>query len=301
MIHKNGKILNPYRIRSFLVVPSIREELFGKIIKLCGEEKPDVIIFDLEDSVHPDFKSKARSILKQYLLEDRKYREEFSGRYFGAVRVNPYGSAHVADDMEIFNELGLEFLGLTKIESPKEVRFFRENSTARQFILPIETIEGFRNRESIMRNMEWYDVLLLGYEDLSSELMIDRPENLNSPNPVINMILETIISAKEMGITMIDAVSRKYGTPENLKALHDECLYTAGLGLSGKVAIHPSQVHVINSVFDKKRLLEKAEAILGKFEKLNDGSFVVAEDNKEMMDRPSYKFFSKVIELWNRG
>lgn len=296
----NRGIVNPYRIRSWLFIPAVKENFFDKIMDLDGENKPDVIVFDLEDSVHVDYKEGAREILRSRLYEDVVYRKEFFRKYVGTIRANSYDTEWFKEDLKLIDMIKPDFFALSKVESADQIRFVRHNSSASQLFVPIETIRGFRNRERIMREMQPHDVFVVGYEDLSAELMIERPE-LDSVNPLTKIILRSIVSARKNNIIMIDAVSRKYGTPENIKSLEEECRYTAEkLGLSSKVAIHPSQVPVINSVFDKDPLIERAKEILGKFEELEDGSFVITNEKKEMMDTPSYRMYSKILDLWNR-
>lgn len=293
-------IVNPYKIRSWIVFPSIKKNFIEKVLNFEGEYKPDAVMFDLEDSVHPDFKKEAREVLRDYLYGNKEYREELFRKYIGSVRINSYETNWFKEDLDLVNEIGFDFLVLPKVESPDQVRYVRGESETPQLFIAVETIKGFENRERIMKEMEWYDVFIMGYEDLSTDLFIERPEYLDSANPLTTILMNSVISARKNDITMVDAVSRKYGTPENLKELEKECLFTRGLGLSSKVAIHPSQVPIINSVFDKKSLLEKAERVLGKFEELKDGSFVISDDKKEMMDTPSYKLYSNILELWNR-
>jgi citrate lyase subunit beta/citryl-CoA lyase len=293
-------MINPYKTRSWLFVPAVKECFFDKVLGLRGREKPDVLIFDLEDSVHAGSKAEARRILHKRLHEGGAYRKEVSGRYVIAVRINSQETAWFREDLELVNRIRPDFLMLSKVESPDHVRAARESGGVPQLFVVIETIKGFENREEIMKEMEWYDIFTLGYEDLSAELMIERPASLDSVNPITDMLLKTVISARKNNVTMIDAVSRGYGTPDNLKRTEDECAFTAGLGLSGKIAIHPSQVQVINSVFDKGPLLERAERVLGMFGELKDGSSVISGDSKEMMDTPSRRLHSKILELWNR-
>lgn len=294
-----GYMVNPFRIRSWLFVPAVKEKFFEKIMTVEGEEKPDVIIFDLEDSVHPNHKSRAREILTSYLHDNEAYRREFSKKYVSVIRANAFGTDWFKDDMKTINRLKPDFFGMSKVESPDEIKYLRENSTVPQFFVPIETIKGFKKREGIIKELSTYDVLVLGYEDLSSELMIERPD-LDSMNPLTKIILRSVVSAREKDVVMIDAVSRKYGTPENIRELEKECLHTCyNLGMSSKVGIHPSQISVINRVFDKRAILRRGEEVLGKFRELKDGSFVITNGGKEMMDTPSYKLYSKILNLWN--
>jgi citrate lyase subunit beta/citryl-CoA lyase len=292
-------VVNPFRIRSWLFVPAVKERFFEKIMFVKGDEKPDVIIFDLEDSVHSDHKDRAREILKSYLHDNEEYRKEFGKKYISVIRANAFDTDWFKDDMDTINIIGPDFFGLSKVESPDEIKYLREKSNASQFFVPIETIKGFRARNDIMKELSPYDVLVLGYEDLSSELMIERPD-LDSMNPLTKIILRSIVSAREEDVIMIDAVSRKYGTPENIRELEKECLHTYyNLGMSSKVGIHPSQISVINRVFDKRPILRRGENVLGKFRNLRDGSFVITNGKNEMMDTPSYRLYSKILELWN--
>ncbi len=142
------------------------------------------------------------------------------------------------------------------------------------------------------------DLFAIGYEDLSAELLIERPADLSIENPLSKILTDCIISAREKDIIMIDAVSRKFGTPENLEQLEKECQFALSLGLTGKVAVHPSQVPIINKVFNKEVLIKKAKNILSQFKELKDGSSVIVREGKEMNDLPSYKMYKKIIELW---
>ncbi len=47
---------NPFKIRSLLFIPAIKESYFDKIADLRDNERPDGIIFDLEDSVSEQYK-----------------------------------------------------------------------------------------------------------------------------------------------------------------------------------------------------------------------------------------------------
>jgi citrate lyase subunit beta/citryl-CoA lyase len=296
MVGQVKSTINPYKIRSWLFVPAIKKPFFYSIMGLEEEDKPDVVVFDLEDSVHRDFKEKARGILREFLL-DQDYRELLFHKYIVTIRVNSFDTEWFSDDAKLISEVKPDFLGLSKVESPEQLAAARRG--CQQLFVPIETIRGLENAEGILEEMTWHDVLVLGYEDLSAELLIERPR-LDASNPLASMLMNAIISARRHGITIIDAVSRKYGSQENLDDLRRECAFTSGIGLASKVAIHPSQVAVINSVFDKRPLLRKAEEVLGRFNELTDGSFVVTGENKEMMDTPSYKFYSRILELWNR-
>lgn len=282
-----------------LFVPAIKERFFDKILELNDGEKPDAIIFDLEDSVDEQYKNDARKILFNRLVKDIQFRAKINSLYKIFVRANSSQTKWFSDDLNLIKEIEPDFVMLSKVEDEKELSLVKKKSKCPQLLVAIESIRGFKNREKILGQMKSKDIFVIGYEDLSGELLIERPDNLSVENPLSKILMDCIISARERGVIMIDATSRKFGTPENLEQLDKECRFTLSLGLSGKVTVHPSQIPIINTVFDKKALIKKAEKVLTQFNELKDGSSVIVREGKEMNDMPSYKMYKKMLELWN--
>ncbi|MDD4990285.1 MAG: aldolase/citrate lyase family protein [Candidatus Pacebacteria bacterium] len=295
-----NKITNPFRIKSLLFIPAIKESYFDKVLEFKGDEKPDGIIFDLEDSVGEQYKNDARKILFNRLVKDMQFKEKISSIYKIFVRINGLKTKWFSDDLNLIKKIAPDFLMLSKIEEKKELILTRKKSKDSQLFVVIESIKGFRNREKILGLMKPSDLFAIGYEDLSSELLIERPDDLSAENPITKILMDCIISVRERNVIIIDAVSRKFGTPENLEQLEKECQFTLSLGLTGKVAVHPSQVPIINKVFNKEVLLKKAEEVLAQFKELKNGSSVIVRESKEMNDMPSYKMYKKLLELWSR-
>lgn len=294
------KITNPFRIKSLLFIPAIKEKYFDKILDLKNNNKPDGIIFDLEDSVNEEYKDNAREILFNRLIKNTGYKTNISNLYKIFIRINSFKTKWFAGDLDLVKKIAPDFVMLSKVEKEKELLLTRKKCKNPQLFVVIESIKGVKNREKILESMKPEDLFAIGYEDLSSELLIERPNDLSIENPISKILIDCIISARDKDIIMIDAVSRKFETPKNLKYLEKECKFTLSLGLTAKVAVHPSQVSIINRVFNKKILFKKARNVLGKFEKLEDGSFVIVSKNKEMIDTPSYKMYKKLLDLWNK-
>src|SRR4051812_44154179 len=95
--------------RSWLFVPADSDKKVGKAI----ESDADAIIFDLEDSVAPDRKAAARDILKG--LPGR------AGGPLWWVRVNPLGSEHHKDDLDLIGIADIHGIVLPKAESGADV------------------------------------------------------------------------------------------------------------------------------------------------------------------------------------
>lgn len=290
--------VNPFKIKSLLFVPAIREDFLKKVLDLEGDEKPDAIIFDLEDSVHENSKIKARELLGRYLIEDKLYRDKIFRKYVVMIRVNDSRTKWFDEDMRLVNLCLPNFLVVPKLESARELSQVRKKSKAEQLLILIETLLGFENSKSIVKSLNGFDILSLGYEDLSSELLIERPERLQVINPLSLIISYLIILARKEKIAIIDSVSRKFKGKSELKNFREECSFTSGMGLTGKLAINPSQVPIINKIFDKTHLVKNAREKIKNFEKLGRDSFVLLNEKGEMLDNPSYKMYKKIMKIF---
>jgi len=285
-------MINPYKINSLLFIPATKERFYKKIFTLKGDKKPDGIIFDLEDSVHPKFKRKAREVLLKFfeLPQNKKIFEE----YIILVRINPVTSTFFKEDLRLIRKIRPHILMTSKAETANELKIYKK--IYKQLFVVVETLKGIFNLRSILRETRKTDLFAIGYEDLSSELLIERPENLKDANPLTFILMYSIILSRYFSVPMIDAVSR-YFKKTDLMKLKKECEYTARLGLIGKVAIHPNQIPIINRFFKRRKaeIKKNASKIIKKFTNLSDGSFVVVD--KGMMDTPSYKLYSKLIKM----
>jgi len=170
-----------------------------------------------------------------------------------------------------------------------------------QFLIPIETLKGYENYKEIISEMKQEDVLILGYEDMSAELLIDRP-NLNSMNPLTIILFNLLIEARKQGITMIDAVFRGYSQKQE-KELKEECEFTSKLGLTSKVCIHPNQVKIVNQIFakTKKAYLNFLEEGKRKIETaVKEQGVSVSNIKERMIDEPLLKAYKLIKEKWHK-
>ncbi len=292
-------MVNPYLIRSWLIFPAIKERFIRKTLTLIDENKPDVIIFDLEDSVADTFetKTKAREQLITYLLHSRHLRQQFYSMFCIGIRINNHNSPYTQCDIEAVKKINPNFVIIPKIETTQEVIEYQNIFLNTQLCVIIETLTGYENRDAITKALRPYDILAIGYEDLSSELGIEKPSDLTQPNPLVHILNECIISAKKNRVILKDGPSRKYGSLKNLRDFKEECQLSFQMGFGSKVAIHPTQIKIINSIFNKEKLRERAEQVLKEFDSLKDGTFVIGSQQSEMMDKPSFNLYSKTLKL----
>ncbi len=292
-------MINPFRIRSFLFVPAIKQHYFDNLFNLSGEKKPDGIIFDLEDSVAGDSKNSARKLLEE-LFNDSEKAHFLKENYVICVRVNKIGTSWFKDDCKLIQKIKPHFLMLAKVETAKEIHTARKVSRNIQLIVAIETLRGLHNADLILSQLTSFDVVVAGYEDPSAELLIERPSDLAQLNPLSFFFMQCLFAVRRHKLVMIDAPSRKFADTKALSEFKKECELTNSYRLSGKMAIHPEQVSIINQCFDKQDLIKESAKIIGEFDSLTDGSSVLTDKHKEMIDTPSYKLSKEILRLWNQ-
>jgi citrate lyase subunit beta / citryl-CoA lyase len=291
--------INPFKIASLLFIPALNTKFVNKALTFTGINKPDGIIFDLEDSIHPDSKKQARENLLT-IFHTKKLITQLQAKYIICVRVNHPSTPWFAADLRLVNQIKPNFLMLPKADSAKTVVAVRRKSLVKQMIVAIETMTGLKNISEITAAMNFYDFLATAYEDPASELLIERPPDLNSVNPLTSFMMICILAARTNNLLVIDGPARLFNGQKAIKQLEKECVFSLRNGLNCKIAIHPNQVSVINKIFNKKLVLAKVKNVLGQFKSLANGSFVIVNDRHEMMDTPSYKMYTKLLAYWNK-
>ena len=259
--------------RSWLFVPADSEK---KIVKAVDSEA-DAIIFDLEDSVAPANKKAARDILKN--LPQR------SGGPQWWVRINPIGSQFHKDDLLLFKKADLHGIVLPKAESGEDVT----QLSHRTGNIPIHAIVTetaaslfglltYRDPKSPLAAMSW------GAEDLSAALgaasKYDADGGLSFTYRLARSLC--LAGAVAAGVQPVDGVFADFKDEKGLRA---EAEAARREGFTGKLAIHPAQVAVINAAFTPSDAeVKHAAAIVAAFEAQPDAG-VLSVDGK-MVDRP---------------
>lgn len=271
--------------RSLLFVPAIKlPEYAAKLADL----RTDGLIFDLEDSVSPTAKVRARELLRSYLTN-------FPPKQPVYIRVNSIASPFYEEDMRLVADLEPDVLMLSKVESAEELRDAQKRTSSMprtkrppiSLFAVVESLRGHSNRNEILSLLDENSLYALGYEDFSAELDIDRPE-IDVPGPINTLLIENILCAKLKRIPIIDAISRLF-KPQSMALFKKETEYGRSIGLCGKVAIHPNQLPLIHRVYHDESFALEQEQTLKAFNGLNDGSAVIVNNQGEMEDTPSLK------------
>ena len=277
---QDAKMTEP---RSWLFVPADSEK---KVAKALASDA-DAVIFDLEDSVAPARKAAARDILK--------HMPERSGGPAWWVRINPLGSQHHKDDLDLIRKADIQGLVLPKAESGADVAqlAYRTGSIPIHAIVT-ETASSlfgllsYSDPKSPLAAMSW------GAEDLSAALgaasKYDESGELSFTYRLARSLC--LAGAVAAGVQPVDGVFADFRDEKGLRADTEAARRE---GFTGKLAIHPTQVPVINAAFTpSKAEVKHAAEVVAAFEAEPDAG--VLSISGKMIDRPHLIQARRVLE-----
>ncbi len=281
--------------RSLLFIPGNNERFLVKSTSL----KPDILCFDLEDSVPSNDKQVARKLVADHLASRQEDKE--SSTY---VRINSVDSGLVEEDLDKIIVKGLDGIVIPKISNSQEVieiadkiglLVSKRGISSRIRIIPsIETAKGVINANSIALAHENVVALVFGVFDYLYDMNIDVEyddgisyEYARSKIPV---------DAKAAGIEALDGIWQEVNDIDGLIA---DATNARKLGYSGKTLIHPSHIIPVHDIFrPTNKQIEWAEKVLAAlqdaFEKGNTRGAILLDG--KMIDAVHYKQAKSVIK-----
>ena len=269
--------------RSWLFVPADSDKKVAKAL----DSDADAIIFDLEDSVAGEQKAAAREILKG--LPKR------SGGPEWWVRVNPLGTEYHKDDLEVIGVADIRGIVLPKAESGADV----VQLSHRTGNIPIHAIVtetaaslfgllSYRDPKSMLAAMSW------GAEDLSAALGASSKYDADGGLSFTYKLARSLCLAGAVaaGTQPVDGVFADFRDDEGLRA---ESEAARREGFTGKLALHPAQVPIINAAFTPSEdEVRHAAEIVAAFEAQPNAG--VLSVGGKMVDRPHLVQARRVLE-----
>ena len=263
------------KLRSLLFVPADRPERFVK----AAASGADALILDLEDSVAPEKKDTGRAAIAQWLAGERSVTT--------FVRVNPFDGGLTAADLAAVLPGRPDGLFLPKAEGAASVDALLAMMGGLTLpILPIATetpaaIFQLGSYGAVARNLAG---LTWGAEDLPAAIGAatsrEADGSYTAPYELVRSL--TLFGAHAAGVPAIETVFPRIDAPDALAA------YVARArrdGFTGMMAIHPSQVSIINEGFTPTAAeIAHARAVIDAFA-ANPGVGALKLDGK-MIDRP---------------
>jgi citrate lyase subunit beta/citryl-CoA lyase len=221
-----------------LFVPGDRPD---RMVSACASGA-DALILDLEDAVAAGAKEAARRAVRSF-LERRRRMPLF-------VRVNPIGSPLLADDLAAIRAAAPDAIVLPKAEGAPSIRALDAllGSGDLPPILPIatETPAAIFALGSYAEVGERLCGLTWGAEDLPAAIgaAISREEDGSYTAPFQMVRSLALFAAHAAGVPAIETVYPAFRDLEGLAAYAGR---GARDGFTGMMAIHPTQVVVINA------------------------------------------------------
>ncbi|MGI9388289.1 MAG: HpcH/HpaI aldolase/citrate lyase family protein [Methyloligellaceae bacterium] len=291
-------------MRSFLFVPADSERNLSK----CLQSGADAIILDLEDSVTPDRKGAARSNAAAFLgckTDVGSETRTSPPRPRIYVRINDLQSDLWGTELEAVAGAEPDGIILPKPRSGLDIQTvcselisLEQNAAAPGAIeiiaIVTETAESLLNMASYIGASPRLTGLCWGGEDLSAVLGAEdnRDTAGRYTSPYLMARTLSLITAAAVEAQAIDSVFTNFRDDDGLKAEAEEAVRD---GFTGKLAIHPAQVPIINNVFTPSRAaIEAAKRIVAVFEERRDHGAVSLDGR--MIDRPHLIRAQKLLE-----
>ena len=275
-------------MRSLLFVPADG----GAKLDKAMASGADAVILDLEDSITPERKAQARAAALEFLkaAQTKKQRPRL------LVRINGLDTGMTDADLDAVVVGKPDAILFPKAEGGATVTHVDAMLTAREAAAGLpegsikilaQTVESavglftagsYRNSSARLIGMTW------GPEDLSSELGAEANREadgmLTEPYRLARSIC--LFGAAAAKVPAIETIHVNFRDPDVLR--RDTELARRD-GFSGRLAIHPAQVAVINEVFTPSpEQIAKAKAVVAAFA-AQPGAGAVGIDGK-MYDRP---------------
>ena len=275
-------------MRSLLFVPADSAKKLDKAMASGA----DAVIVDLEDSIAPERKAQARKLAAAFVREAAKLAQ----RPRLLVRINGLQTGLSDADLDAVVAARPDAIMLPKAEGGAAIIHADAKLSAREAIagltarhvkivaLATETAQAlflagtYRGASARLTGLTW------GAEDLSAELGAEANRDADGrfldPYRLARALCLAAAAAAEA-----QAIDTVYVDFRNDAGLRRECEEGRRDGFTGKLAIHPGQVAVINEVFTPTAAsVARAKAIVAAFA-AQPGAGAVGIDGK-MFDRP---------------
>ena len=208
----------------------------------------DSIILDLEDAVSPDEKDSARLLVRSALKD-----MGFKGVEI-TVRINSIDTDYWKHDLDAIIPLRPNLIMPPKASCAEDIRTvdaYIEEVERRNGIevgtvklIPlIETALGVENAYRIASACPRVAAIFLGGEDLTADLRCKRTKEGNEIDYARKRL---VMAARAAGVDVYDTPFTDVNDDEGIEV---DAEYAKSLGFTGKSAIAPRHVKVINAVF----------------------------------------------------
>lgn len=289
-------------MRSWLFVPGDSET---KLAKVAGYGA-DVVIVDLEDAVAPPAKARARMLARGF-LDTHGQRVLAGGGFARWVRINPLDSSLWREDLAAVMPGRPDGIMVPKAAGPEQLQ------TLAAELYELEQRHGLTTGETRMlplvsetpaaalgiaayvgASLPRLAGLTWGAEDLSAAIGATRKRDSRGywADAFRFVRAQVLLSAHARGVMAIDTLHAEFRDLDGLARIAAESYAD---GFTGMLAIHPSQVPVINAAFTPSEAqIARARAIVDAFS-ANPGKGALQLDG-QMIDQPHLDQARRLLE-----
>ncbi len=273
--------------RSFIFSPGLKPDMFPKALASGA----DIVCVELEDGIAPKDKDEARK--KALALFETPQANDGVERI---VRINCLRTAFGLADVQAILDTDTPppAVMLPKVMSPDEIVWLDDILTERahdiRLHIIIETNAALEAAHDIARASPRIEALFFGGVDMAAELHCKT-----TWEPLLYARSRVVHAAASAGIEAIDVPYLDLEDPEGME--REACL-VRDLGFSGKGAIHPKQIQILNGVFTPdETAIAHAKKILQTFAEADTGLVIV--DGK-LIEKPVLREMRRVLSIAER-
>ncbi|UTC65577.1 CoA ester lyase [Treponema sp. OMZ 788] len=247
----------------------------------------DSIIYDLEDAVSLDEKDSARTLVRNALSFLNFTHSEIT------VRINPIDSPYWEKDLEAIIPVLPDGIVIPKAsvdavhsveQKINEIKSEHKITKDFSFLMLVESARGIMDVNSIAKASPLIQGLLLGGEDYSVDMGIQRTR-LSKELEYARFSLTT--AAHAYGL---DSLDTPFTDVEDFEGLRLDTAFSKSIGFSGRLVINPRQVEDIHKIFSPSAAeIERAQAILQAAEEAKQKGLGVFSFKGKMVDLPVIK------------
>ncbi len=272
--------------RSLLFAPASKPGLLDKALAAGA----DIVCADLEDAVPQDEKDAARLLGIAFISAHEAARSR------RAVRVNSLRSRAGLQDIMALQDAAppTGTICLPKVESGEEVRWAADLlriAPGLRLAAFVETAQGLERAFEIARSSPRLDFLVFGAVDLCADM------NLPLEDEALAYARGRLSHAAHAGgIDLLDVPCVEF---RDRAEVERQARLAKRLGFTGKAAIHPGNIDIINAVFSATQAeIEEATAIVAAFEGSRGG---VTTWRGKLVEEPVVKRMVKLLRTHVRA
>jgi len=296
--------------RSLLFIPGNNKKFLDKSKTLS----PDIICYDLEDSVPLNEKENARQMIMNATSLNKNQdnsveKPQMLGKLANTnsqvfVRINSFESGIYDQDLRSTLNSRIDGIVIPKVNSVFELEQIiiviksleKERNLEKIKLIPsIESSLGVVNSYSIASFDSRVVALVFGVFDYLYDMKLDYSERDGLEYSYARAKIP--VDARAAGISALDSIWQKI---DDIDGLKQDAMIAKRLGYSGKTIIHPTHIDSVNEVFfpSKNEIdwANKVMSIVKQFEEKGDKRGALKVDGK-MVDAVHFKHAKLILDI----